>query len=79
MSTPATPQQPGAPSTLRQKLASNDFGLPIFLVLVLIAFNKLVTSYEMDFAVRAWLWITNIGAVMVIVGMCGARVTKAQG
>lgn len=67
------------PLTFRQKLANNDFGLPIFLILLLIAFNKWISSYdELEFALKAWLWVTNIGAVMVIVGMMGARVEKAR-
>ncbi|KAG9649301.1 hypothetical protein KCU64_g9487, partial [Aureobasidium melanogenum] len=74
----STPSQPAPSLTLRQKLASNDFGLPIFLILLLLAFDKWITSYELEFALKAWLWITNVGAVMVIVGMWGARAEKAK-
>ncbi|KAK6003085.1 hypothetical protein QM012_000930 [Aureobasidium pullulans] len=70
----ATPQ----PLTFRQKLASSDLGLPIFLIFVLIAFDKWISSYELEFALKAWLWITNVGAIMVIVGMWGARAEKAK-
>lgn len=72
----STPQQ--TPLTLRQRLASSDFGLPIFLILLLIAFDKWITSYELEFALKAWLLITNVGAIMVIVGMSGARAQKAK-
>ncbi|KAI4731353.1 hypothetical protein E4T49_00808 [Aureobasidium sp. EXF-10728] len=74
----STQNPPPPPLTIRQTLASNDFGLPMLLILLLLAFNGLVSSYELAFPMKVWLWTTNVGAVMVIVGMWGARRGKVK-
>lgn len=62
------------PSTLRQHLAANTFTLPFVLLVLLFAFNKWISSYDLAFPMRVWLWTTNVGVVMVGVGMTGARI-----
>jgi len=70
---PTTTAQP-RPSTFRQHLAANTFTLPVILLFLLIAFNKWISSYDLAFPMRVWLWITDLGVVMVGVGMFGARI-----
>jgi hypothetical protein len=65
--------------TLRKTLANGTFTLPIMLVFMLIAFDTWIFSYELAFPMKVWMWTTNVGAVMVLVGMCGARVAKERG
>jgi hypothetical protein len=70
------PQTQDFSPTLRQKLANNAFTLPIILVFLLIAFDNWISSYDLAFPMRVWLWTTNVGVGMVVVGMCGARIAK---
>jgi hypothetical protein len=76
MSTTQPPSSPDFSPTLRQKLADNAFTLPIILVFLLIAFDNWISSYDLAFPMRVWLWLTNVGVGMVVVGMCGARIAK---
>lgn len=72
---PPTPSSSlSRPSTFRQHLAANTFVLPIVLLILLVAFNKWISSYDLAFPMRVWLWTTNVGVVMVGVGMFGARI-----
>jgi hypothetical protein len=76
MSTTTTQPPSSFSPTLRQKLADNAFTLPIILVFLLIAFDNWISSYDLAFPMRVWLWLTNVGVGMVVVGMCGARIAK---
>jgi hypothetical protein len=69
----STPATQTSPTTFRQKLANNAFTLPIILLFLLFAFNNWMSSYDLAFPMKAWLFVTNVGVVLVGVGMCGAR------